>query len=569
MILVGIIPGPREPSLDINSFLEPMVADLMKLWKGIEVETSEGKLCLYAALICNSSDVPACRKVGGFVGHGAVKGCSRCLKSFASRSFGEKSDYSGFDLALWPKRTLDQHRTQGMAWKHAKSMADRNRIEREFGIRFTELLRLPYFNTIKFSVIDPMHNVLLGSAKLMVTIWKEKCLLSNVQFQNIQLLCDKFIVPSDIGRIPHKISSGFSSFTADQWKNWTLIYSLVALKDILPENHYNCWKLFVRACSLICSRAITLDAIDQCDDALIAFCRWFEQLYGAEMCTPNMHLHCHLKQCLLDYGPACSFWLFACERMNGYLGSVPTNHHSIEVQLMRKFTCTQQVLQLFSLSDDAHLQDLLKNFQLSKGSLNYEDFPDLPVPSLSLANVEFINTLHTSLYPIKEACLCSAELEVIDSTLKAYFGSAYVRTLMLHKVSRGITLCGTLYGSVNSIHNKSSMVYVKSDSSTCSPAFVQKYITVSTLLSIENNKCTKTISVTLACINWMLPHEHKNWYGAPVEVWRVFQSSRFPDAYIPITDILCRCAHVTETVNFNEVLDTVTIVVPINNFSGL
>ena len=75
------------------------------------------------------------------------------------------------------------------------------------------------------------------------------------------------------------------------------------------------------------------------------------------------------------------FCLFACERMNGYLGSLPTNHHSIEVQLMRKFTCTQQVLQLFSLSDETHLQDLLKNFQLSKGSLNYEDFSDLPVPS--------------------------------------------------------------------------------------------------------------------------------------------------------------------------------------------
>ena len=77
---MGIILGPHEPSLDINEFLEPMVADLLKLWKGVETETGEGKQCLYAALICNSSDVPVCRKVGGFVGHGAVKGCSRCLK---------------------------------------------------------------------------------------------------------------------------------------------------------------------------------------------------------------------------------------------------------------------------------------------------------------------------------------------------------------------------------------------------------------------------------------------------------------------------------------------------------
>ena len=97
----------------------------MKLWKGVQIETSEGKECLYAALICNLSDVPACRKVGGFFGHGAVKGCSRCLKSFTSQSFGDMSDYSGFDGTSRPKRTLDQHHIQGMAWKHARKMTDR------------------------------------------------------------------------------------------------------------------------------------------------------------------------------------------------------------------------------------------------------------------------------------------------------------------------------------------------------------------------------------------------------------------------------------------------------------
>ena len=38
MILVGIIPGPHEPSLSINSFLEPLIIDLNKLWKGIQID---------------------------------------------------------------------------------------------------------------------------------------------------------------------------------------------------------------------------------------------------------------------------------------------------------------------------------------------------------------------------------------------------------------------------------------------------------------------------------------------------------------------------------------------------
>ena len=79
-------------------------------------------------------------------------------------------------------------------------------------------------------------------------------------------------------------------------------------------------------------------------------------------------------------------------------------------------------------------------------------------------------------------------------------------------------------------------------SSACSPAFVQKYITVNTLLSIDNDSPSKIVAVTLAGFNWMLPHEHKNWYGAPVEVWRLYQPCRFPDTYIPISNMLCRCA---------------------------
>ena len=57
---------------------------------------------------------------------------------------------------------------------------------------------------------------------------------------------------------------------------------------------------------------------------------------------------------------ASSFWLFACERLNGLLGSVPTNHQAIKVQLMRKFTSSQQLL---NTSDDSTLYDLFGPFQ--------------------------------------------------------------------------------------------------------------------------------------------------------------------------------------------------------------
>ena len=63
-----------------------------------------------------------------------------------------------------------------------------------------------------------MHNLLLGTAKSITELWKSSSLLSSKHFDVIQEKVDSFIAPADIGRLPMKISSGFSGFTAEQWK---------------------------------------------------------------------------------------------------------------------------------------------------------------------------------------------------------------------------------------------------------------------------------------------------------------------------------------------------------------
>ena len=140
-----------------------------------------------------------------------------------------------------------------MDWKQSITMNQCREIEQNHGVRYTELLGLPYFDSPRFVVVDPMHNILLGSAKLLTTIWKDNGVLPGSEFNAIQESVDKFVTPADIGRIPHKIASNFSSFTADQWKNWTLIYSIIILKPIISSRNYECWCMFADACRLICS----------------------------------------------------------------------------------------------------------------------------------------------------------------------------------------------------------------------------------------------------------------------------------------------------------------------------
>lgn len=61
VIIVGIIPGPKEPKHDVNSYLGPMVGELLELYSGIWVQTPLGKQYIRGILLCFSSDIPATR----------------------------------------------------------------------------------------------------------------------------------------------------------------------------------------------------------------------------------------------------------------------------------------------------------------------------------------------------------------------------------------------------------------------------------------------------------------------------------------------------------------------------
>ena len=81
-IIVGIIPGPTEPPLTINSYLTPLVEELKIAWNsGISITTHGGtNVTVRLALACVVCDMPASRKVCGFLGHNATFGCNKCFK---------------------------------------------------------------------------------------------------------------------------------------------------------------------------------------------------------------------------------------------------------------------------------------------------------------------------------------------------------------------------------------------------------------------------------------------------------------------------------------------------------
>ena len=74
VIVIGVIPCPSEPRHDVNTFLRPFVEEMLLLWNGVAVDEDRDTCLCKMALICCSSDLPATRKLCGFVSFSALHG---------------------------------------------------------------------------------------------------------------------------------------------------------------------------------------------------------------------------------------------------------------------------------------------------------------------------------------------------------------------------------------------------------------------------------------------------------------------------------------------------------------
>ena len=354
-IVTGIIPNLKKEPSNLEHFLRPMVNDLKILYDGLKLQTAKHirGVNVRSALVLVSCDIPAARKTCGFMGHSAKYGCSRCLVQFKGQV--GTMDYSGFDIKFWPKRSVSAHRKHvAKMQSKAQSRTSAQTEESNCGYRYTPLLDLPYFDTVRFCSIDAMHNLFTGTAKHMWRIWSQTLeLFSKADIEKINQRVDKISSDSENGWRPKNIGSNWGSWTAYEWKAWVLTYSLYALNDILDKEHLKVWHTFVQACRKIVQPCVTKADVDVAHSLYVKFGKEVQQLYGPSTVTPNMHLHCHLKEVVNDYGSVYAFWLFAFERCNFIMGNTKTNRRNIEVQLMKQVEKYKQLVsKTWSVEDD-------------------------------------------------------------------------------------------------------------------------------------------------------------------------------------------------------------------------
>ncbi|KAJ7193721.1 hypothetical protein GGX14DRAFT_378758, partial [Mycena pura] len=273
----------------------------------------------------------------------------------------------------FPARDSDKQRQLCHQYKALRTQEERETFFAKHGVRWTELARLTYFDLVRYMIIDPMHNLLLGLAKTQwYTTWiKTGALRADTarfhrELHTIHEFLESFESPLWAGRLPLRVGEpAGGSLTADEYKfavtgPWAIIIPVVwerfykeakkefegahkrypaVLKEY--ENKRKAWekggKIGTEPKPPIKPTPRMQDGEDENFLRFSAFLRTF---YGRESMKPNHHWAVHIPDQVLDYGPLNGFWAFLTERLNKILKNLNSNNWTggrLEVSMMREF----------------------------------------------------------------------------------------------------------------------------------------------------------------------------------------------------------------------------------------
>lgn len=430
------------------------------------------------------------------------------------------------------------------------------KLESKLGCRYSVLLKLRYFDPIRMTIIDPMHNFFMGTAKRVTKgIFVGTGLLDQASLNKVHQRLKSCILPLDIGRLPSRIDSG-STFTAEQWMNWTLYFSVYCLHGLLSNDQIECWRHFVLACRRLCKHSVTELDIKTADLLLVRFCKRTKHIYGSSWITPNMHMHCHISDCIHDFEPLHAFWLYSFERYNGLLGKQPTNNRSIEMQLIKRFLRDNFHLDLVSAAETMPLaadfsetvSDHAKMFQCVSETNIYDNDATLLPKKFTLFCIEneqikLLRDAYSYLYPTNSVALLD-ERNQAPSICKRF---------------DYIFLSGKKLSSASEL-NQSKVPYALAtpidDATHQESRLVHILYFIQHSWHVLDNQYTQIFAVC----DWNQPHPDRELIGKPVEIWcRNCYEPGTLNCFVPVQNIVSRVIIASEKINDELVL----IIIPL------
>jgi hypothetical protein len=174
----------------------------------------------------------------------------------------------------------------------------------------------------------------------------------------------KISVPDSVSRVP-KTLFDYMHWKGSELQAWVLYFSLPVLEGLLPVVYLRHWGLVVGALHILSSDAAELDTAEK---LLLEFYKKFPELYSAEKCSMNVHILCHLTDCVKNWGPIWCYSCFAFETRNGDIKRLFHGSRDMSKQMAFSYIWMQVIPRAFVRTTVPQVQ-VVQNVLLGRKSI--------------------------------------------------------------------------------------------------------------------------------------------------------------------------------------------------------
>ena len=304
--------------LRADTFLKAFVEEAHDLFlNGFEWTDSKGSKRLSKVIFPTAvADAPARAHLLERMQYNAEYGCDFCEHPGVSISKG-----SGRVQVFPMQSELPRLRTNQLTLRYAE-IATQSGFP-VMGIKGPTLLAALFgFDLSKSVIPDAMHSCWLGIVVQFRKLWETS---TDKQFYipNMSKRIDKYLcemkVPHDVTRVPRSMELFGSDWKASENRTFCLFISPVILMDLLPDQYYDHWMLFVNGCRLLLKKPVTEEHRKISSKLFDKFIYLVPSLYGDENVSYNVHILQHIPEAVKYWGAPWATSAFLFEDAGGDL----------------------------------------------------------------------------------------------------------------------------------------------------------------------------------------------------------------------------------------------------------
>lgn len=336
MLLAGIFVDDKHPLM--NNLLRPVIDELKNLYEtGIVWEPSRATevTSRFVVTVC-SVDSPARSLITRTKQFNGYYGCLFCYAK------GERNSQ---------KHVYSMRHNFGRLRSHKEIKADmlkayetKNIVNGVKGI--SSLIALPLFDVINGTVAKAMHAVFLGAIKqhtiLLLTVTDSDFYIGSPNNQNE---IDNHLLtirpPSRRSRLPRSIKI-HKQWKASEWRNW-LDYAPSCLERIIDVKYVEHVALLSQAIHYLNNDSVTVRQLHFAGSLLKTYVTLFEEYFGVQNMSFNIHLLTHLTHTVRNSGPIWAHSAFTFESWNKKIIDKVTSPHARADQIATRFLMSKFV----------------------------------------------------------------------------------------------------------------------------------------------------------------------------------------------------------------------------------